>query len=172
MTLEDRLKKHREKMARISILELEIQGLEAEVRLSTGIQETDDETIEGMTFRRALEGAGGGDNTSKVERVAINYKQEQDKLSRPQEVSYLYDEIRKRQGEMKLLLEDTQPIEKALKGLSDKQKLVVDEFYIKGNSWYAVTVRYQQIYGYPVAKDTCRKIKDKALEKLNRILGT
>jgi hypothetical protein len=171
LTLEDKLRTYREKTARIAILELEIQGLEAEIKLSTGIQETDAETIEGMAYRRSLEGGTGGDNSSKTERVAMNFKQEQDKLSKPQDVSFLYGEIRKRQGELKRLQEETQPIEKALKGLSDKQKLIIDEFYIKGNTWYAVGERYKQIYGYPVARDTCQKIRNKAFDKLNWILG-
>lgn len=171
MTLEDKLRTYREKTARIEILELEIQGLEAEIKLSTGIQETDTETIEGMALRRSLEGAGANDNTSKTERVAMNFKAEQSRLSKPQSVSYLYEQIRDKQGELKRLQGETLPIEKALKGLSDKQKLIIDEFYIKGNTWYAVSVRYQQIYGYPVARDTCRKIRDKGLEKLKRILG-
>ena len=171
MTLEDRLRTHREKTARIAVLELEIEGLEAEIKYSSGILETDDETIEGMAYRRSLEGGSGGDNTSKVERVVLNFKAEQDRLAKPQDVSYLYTEIRKRKGELKRLLDDTLPIEKALKGLSDKQKLIVDEFYVKGNTWYAVGTRYQQIYGYPVAQVTLRKTRDRALKKLSWILG-
>lgn len=171
MDLESSLKTYREKTARVEVLELEIEGLKEEIKHSTGIKESDHETIEGMAFRRSLDGGGGGEVSSKTERIALNFEAEQDKLSQPQGVSYLYDEIRRRQGEMKRLLEDTLPIEKALKGLSDKQKLIIDEFYIKGNTWYAVSTRYKQVYGYPIARDTCRKIRDSALKKLERILA-
>ena len=58
MDIEKCLREHREKTARIAILELEIQGLKKnEVANSTGIKESDDETITGMTFRRS---GGGG----------------------------------------------------------------------------------------------------------------
>ena len=171
MTLEDRLKTHREKTARIAVLELEVQGLEEEIQYSTGIRETDTETIEGMAFRRSLEGAGSGDNTSKVEKVANNYKAEQDKLAKPQDVSYLYSQIKDKQGELKRLKDETLPIEKALQGITDKQKLIITEFYLRGNSWYTVGVRHQQAFGQFIQKDTCKKIRSAALDKMNRILG-
>src|SRR5690554_5418503 len=94
LDLESRLKTYREKTARIAVLELEIQGLEEEIKHSTGIHESDTETIEGMALRRSLEGAGANDNTSKTERVAMNFKAEQSRLSKPQSVSYLYEQIR------------------------------------------------------------------------------
>ena len=170
--LEIRLKTHREKMARIAVLELEIQGLEEEIEKSTGIHETDTETIEGMAFRRSLEGGGGGNNTSKVEKVALNFRAEQERLQRPQEVSYLYNQIKDKQGELKRLQDETLPIEKALQGITDKQKLIITEFYLRGNSWYTVGVKHQQAFGQFIKKDTCRKIRDQAMEKMRRILGT
>lgn len=169
--LEIRLKTHREKMARIAVLELEIQGLEEEIEKSTGIHETDDETIEGMAFRRSLEGGGGGDNTSKVEKVAMNFRTEQERLQKPQDVSYLYSQIKDKQGELKRLKDETLPIEKALQGITDKQKLIITEFYLRGNSWYTVGVRHQQAFGQFIQKDTCKKIRSAALDKMNRILG-
>lgn len=169
--LEIRLKTHREKMARIAVLELEIQGLEEEIEKSTGIHETDDETIEGMAFRRSLEGGGGGDNTSKVEKVAMNFRTEQERLQKPQDVSYLYSQIKDKQGELKRLKDETLPIEKALQGITDKQKLIITEFYLRGNSWYTVGVRHQQAFGQFIQKGTCKKIRSAALDKMNRILG-
>lgn len=169
--LEQRLKTHREKTARIAVLELEIQGLEAEINNSTGIHETDDETIEGMALRRSLEGAGGGDNTSKVEKVAMNFRTEQERLQKPQDVSYLYSQIKDKQGELKRLKDETLPIEKALQGLTDKQRLVITEFYIKGNTWYTVGVKHQQVFGGFIVKETCKKIRSEALDKMSRILG-
>jgi hypothetical protein len=171
LDLESRLKTYREKTARIAVLELEIQGLEEEIKHSTGIHETDMETIEGMALRRSLEGAGANDNTSKTERVAINYKGEQSRLSKPQSVSYLREQIRRREGELKRLQDETLPIEKALQGITDKQRLVVTEFYIKGNTWYVVGVKHQQVFGNYIGRDTCRKIRDEALRKIRRILG-
>ncbi|NLP33509.1 MAG: hypothetical protein GX353_10250, partial [Oligella ureolytica] len=55
MSLEHRLRTLREKTARIEVLKLEIEGLQEEIRLSAGIEETDEETIEGMTLRRSLD---------------------------------------------------------------------------------------------------------------------
>jgi hypothetical protein len=172
LTLEDKLRTYREKTARIAILELEIQGLEAEIKLSAGIQETDDETISGMALRRSLEGAGANDNTSKTERVAINYKAEQSKLSKPQSVSYLYEQMRDKQGELKRLKEETEPIRIALAGLRDKERLVIMEHCVNGNSLYTVSVKLQQAYGYIVNRKTCERIKANALKTLQRILGT
>jgi len=169
--LEIRLKTHREKMARIAVLELEIQGLEEEIEKSTGIHETDDETIEGMAFRRSLEGGGGGDNTSKVEKVANNYKAEQDKLAKPQDVSYLYSQIKDKQGELKRLKDETLPIEKALQGLRDREKLIIDEFYIKDNSWHTTSTKYQQVYGYIITRDRCKQISREGIARLKRIMG-
>jgi hypothetical protein len=171
LTLEDKLRTYREKTARIAILELEIQGLEAEIKLSTGIQETDAETIEGMAYRRSLEGGTGGDNSSKTERVAMNFKQEQDKLSKPQDVSFLYGEIRKRQGELKRLQEETLPIGMALDGLNPKEKLIIEDRCIDNYTWQEVTERWKATFGYHIAERTCKNIKWRAYEKLKRILG-
>ena len=87
MNLEHRLRTLREKTARIEVLKLEIEGLQEEIRLSTGIEETDEETIEGMTFRRSLDSIGRGNNASKTEKVALNYRQEQDRLSKSRDIS-------------------------------------------------------------------------------------
>lgn len=170
MTLEDRLRAYKEKTARIEVLELEIEGLKADIQLSTGIQESDEETIEGMTFRRSLDAVGSRDE-SKIERIALNYEQEQDELSKPKDISILYEHLRAKMSELKRLREETQPIEKALKGITDRQRLIIEEYYFNGNSWYTVGVRHQQVYGNFLARDSCRKIRDKALAKLKRILG-
>jgi hypothetical protein len=171
MSLEHRLRTLREKTARIEVLKLEIEGLQEEIRLSAGIEETDDETIEGMTLRRALDSIGRGDNASKTEKVALNYRQEQDRLSQSQDISYLYEQIRAKQGELKRLKDEILPVEKALQGITDKQRLVVTEFYIKGNTWYTVGTKHQQAFGNYIGRDTCRKIRDEALRKMRRILG-
>lgn len=171
MNLEDRLKTYKEKCARIEVLKLEIGGLQEEIRLSAGIEETDEETIEGMTLRRSLDIIGRGDNTSKTEKVALNYRQEQNRLSKSRDISDLYEQIRAKQGELKRLEDETLPIEKALKGITDKERLVITEFYIKGNTWYVVGVKHQQVFGNYIGRDTCRKIRDEALRKMRRILG-
>ena len=170
MNIEKCLREYREKTARIAILVLGISGLRDEINYSTGIIETQGETIEGMTFRRS-EGGGSNEISSKTERVALKFRDEQDKLGKPVSVSSLYQEIRDREGEKKRLLEEIDPMKIAIEGLSDKEKLIIKEFYINNNSWYTVSVRYQQICGYPVTKDTCRKIKSGAFVKLKRILG-
>jgi hypothetical protein len=171
MSLEHRLRTLREKTARIEVLKLEIEGLQEEIRLSTGIEETDEETIEGMTLRRALDSIGRGNNASKTEKVALNYKAEQNRLSKSLDISELYEQIRAKQGELKRLEDETLPIIKALQGITDKQRLVVTEFYIKGNTWYTVGIKHQQAFGNYIGRDTCRKIRDEALRKMRRILG-
>jgi hypothetical protein len=170
MNLEDRLKTYKEKCARIEVLKLEIEGLRERLQ-HTGIHETDEETIEGMMLRRSLDSISGGDNASRTEKVALNYRQEQDRLSQPQDISYLHEQIRAKQGELKRLEDETLPIEKALKGITDKEKLVITEFYIKGNTWYVVGMKHQQVFGNYISRDTCRKIRDEALRKMRRILG-
>ena len=171
MSLEHRLRTLREKTARIEVLKLEIEGLQEEIRLSTGIEETDEETIEGMTLRRSLDSIGRGNNASKTEKVALNYKAEQNRLSKSRDTSYLHEQIRAKQGELKRLEDETLPIEKALKGITDKERLVITEFYIKGNTWYVVGVKHQQVFGNYIGRDACRKIRDEALRKIRRILG-
>lgn len=125
MSLEHRLRTLREKTARIEVLKLEIEGLQEEIRLSTGNEE----------------------------------------------IEYLYEQIRAKQGELKRLEDETLPIEKALKGITDKERLVITEFYIKGNTWYVVGVKHQQVFGNYIGRDACRKIRDEALRKITRILG-
>jgi hypothetical protein len=171
LDLESRLKTYREKTARIAVLELEIQGLEEEIKHSTGIHETDMETIEGMALRRALDGVGGKGNESKVERVALKYKDEQGELCRPKNISHLYEQIRDKQGELKRLQDETLPVEKALKGITDKQRLIVTEYYINGNNWYRVGMIHQDTFGYYIGKYACQKVRDEALKKMRRILG-
>ena len=171
MNIEKCLREYREKTARIAVLELEMEGLKDEIIKSTGITETDDETIEGMMFRRSEGGGGSNEVSSKTERVALKFRVEQDRLGEPQEVSYLYDEIRKRQGELKRLQGEIDPMKIAIEGLSDKEKLIIKEFYINSNTWYTVSSIHQKVYGQYIVKETCQKIRNKAFCKLRRILG-
>jgi hypothetical protein len=170
MNLEDRLKTYKEKCARIEVLKLEIEGLRERLQ-HTGIHETDEETIEGMMLRRTPDGTGTKSYDSRVERVALKYKDEQEELSQPEDITYLYEQIRAKEGELKRLEEEVLPIQKALEGITDKQRLVVTEFYIKGNTWYTVGTKHQQAFGNYIGRDTCRKIRDEALRKIRRILG-
>lgn len=171
MNLEERLRKYREQTARIEVLRLEIEGIEEEIKRSTGIHESDEETIEGMMYRRSLVGVGGKGNESKVERVALKYKDEQGELCRPKNISHLYEQIRDKQGELKRLQDETLPVEKALKGITDKQRLIVTEYYINGNNWYRVGMIHQDTFGYYIGKYACQKVRDEALKKMRRILG-
>ena len=170
MNLEDRLKTYKEKCARIEVLKLEIEGLRERLQ-HTGIHETDEETIEGMMLRRTPDGTGTKSYDSRVERVALKYKDEQEELSQPEDITYLYEQIRAKEGELKRLEEEVLPIQKALEGITDRQRLVITEFYIKGNTWYVVGVKHQQVFGHYIGRDTCRKIRDEALRKMRRILG-
>ena len=170
MNLEDRLKTHKEKCARIEVLKLEIEGLRERLQ-HTGIHETDEETIEGMMLRRTPDGTGTKSYDSRVERVALKYRDEQEELSQPEDITYLYEQIRAKEGELKRLEEEVLPIQKALEGITDRQRLVITEFYIKGNTWYVVGVKHQQVFGNYIGRDTCRKIRDEALRKMRRILG-
>lgn len=170
MNLEDRLKTYKEKCARIEVLKLEIEGLRERLQ-HTGIHETDEETIEGMMLRRTPDGTGTKSYDSRVERVALKYKDEQEELSQPEDITYLYEQIRAKEGELKRLEEEVLPIQKALEGITDRQRFVITEFYIKGNTWYVVGVKHQQVFGNYIGRDTCRKIRDEALRKMRRILG-
>ena len=170
MNIENRLKEYREKTARIKVLELEIEGLMDELHNADGITETDAETIEGMTFRRTEGGGGSSEFSSKTERIALKYKDEQGKIKVPQEVSFLTEEIRKRQIELKRLREETEPISIAINGLTGQEKLVIEEFYINNSTWYTVSMVHQQRYGQYIVKETCQKIRNRALKKMKRIL--
>ena len=171
MNIEKCLREYREKMARIAVIELELEGLKDEIIKSTGIIETDDETIEGMVFRRSEGGGGGNEVTSKTERVALKFRDEQGRLGEPQEVSYLYDEIRKRRGELKRLIDETKPIELALEGLNPKEKLIIVDHCVENYSWHEVATKWEKSFGYYVAERTCKNIKAQAYDKLKRILG-
>ena len=170
MNLEHRLRTLREKTARIEVLKLEIEGLREEVRLSTGIEETDEETIEGMAYRRVMVEGHSSETSSKTERVALTYKEEQERLKQPKSISHINAEIRKREAEKKRLEDETIPIKIALDGLNTREKLVVEEFYINGNSWYMVSVIHQQRYGQYIVEDTCKKIRNRAFKKMRRII--
>ncbi len=171
MNIEKCLRDYKEKSARIAILDLEISGLKDEINNSTGIAETDYETITGMTFKRSEEGGSGSEVSSKTERVALKFKEEQDRLGQPAEVSYLYEEIRKREGEKARLLYENEPMKIAIDGLSAKEKLIVEEFYINNNTWHTVSGIHQKVYGQYIVKETCQKIRAQAFNKLKRILG-
>lgn len=171
MNIAEALRKYREKTARIAILDLEIQGLKDELKLSTGIIETDEETIEGMTYRRSQGEGNSSEVSSKTERVAMNFRNEQDKLKQPHDRSYIYAEIRKREAEKKRLEDETLPIKIALDGLNAREKLIVEEFYINNNTWYTVSVIHQKRYGQYIVEETCKRIRNRAFSKLRRILG-
>ena len=55
-------------------------------------------------------------------------KDEQGELCRPKNISHLYEQIRTSRGRKGC--DETLPIEKALKGITDKQRLIVTEYYI------------------------------------------
>ncbi len=114
------------------------------------------------------------EKTARIEvlKLEIESLQEEIRLSTDnEEAEYLYEQIRAKQGELKRLEDETLPIEKALKGITDKERLVITEFYIKGNTWYVVGVKHQQVFGNYIGRDACRKIRDEALMKIRRILG-
>lgn len=173
MNIEKALREYREKKARIAILELELEGLKEELKLSTGFTETDEETILGMTFKRDISSnnVSSGNNSSKTERVAIKYKNEQDKLRSPKSLDKIYEQIRQKDGEKKRLQEEIQPIKIAIAGLSEKERLIIDEKYIENNSWYIVGQRYKERFGVYIAERTCKNIKQEAFDRLKRILG-
>lgn len=171
MNIEKCLREYREKTARIAILNLEISGLKDEIQKSTGIAETDDETIEGMMFRRSEGGGDSNEVSSKTERIALKFRDEQDKLGKPVSVSILYEEIKKREGEKSRLLQELDPMKIAIEGLNAKEKLIIEEFYINNNTWYTVSGIHQKIYGQYIVQGTCKKIRAQAFDKLKRILG-
>ena len=170
MNIEQQLRSHKEKLARISILQLELDGLEAELSLSTGITESDDETISSLMFRVSQGSGGNGEVSSKTERIALNYKDEQDRLNQPSDISELYENIRNHKNEIRQLKSDVELIRIAIEGLNEKERLIIVEHYINNNSWNTVSVRYQQIYTYPIMQSGCSKIKKCAFSKLKRIL--
>lgn len=170
MNIADALRKYKEKTARIAMLELEIDGLRDELKHSTGIHETDEETIEGMAYRRVMVEGHSSETSSKTERVALTYKEEQERLKQPKSISHINAEIRKREAEKKRLEDETIPIKIALDGLNAREKLIVEEFYINGNSWYMVSVVHQQRYGQYIVEDTCKKIRNRAFKKMRRII--
>lgn len=170
MNLEDRLKTYKEKCARIEVLKLEIEGLRERLQ-HTGIHETDEETIEGMMLRRTPDGTGTKSYDSRVERVALKYKDEQEELSQPEDITYLYEQIRAKEGELKRLEEEVLPIQKALEGITDRQRLVITEYCIKRNPWHKVGMAHQQVYGNYISRGTCYWHLKKGLETMKRIMG-
>jgi len=171
LNIEKCLREYREKTARIAILALGISGLRDEINYSTGIIETDDETIEGMTFRRSEGGDGSNEISSKTERVALKFRYEQDKLGKPVSVSSLYDEIRRREGELNRLKDEIGPMKLALDGLTTRERFIIDEHYIDGLTWREVIERWKTAFDYYPSERKCKEVSCKAFVKLKRMLS-
>lgn len=66
---------------------------------------------------------------------------------------------------------EVRQIEGALYGLYERERFVVEKFYMEGLTWYIVQVRYEEAYRMPISESALRRAKRQALKRLEGILS-
>lgn len=171
MRIEERLKTYKQDKARMKVLEIKLSELQKYLNNPVDLRS---EMIEGLGLSAAPLDEKPGRVSARpigrpVERITIEVEQED------MRIDALKSEIASRivtiQEELDRLRIGIEPIEAALEGLSDRERFVVEQFFIEKLTWYVIRSRFEQRYNMPITTRSLRTDKRNALVKLHRILA-
>lgn len=187
MEVKERLRAYRKNLARLEYLKKEIEKIEIQIDMlndalknATGIDESDDEVIEMLTFRRVLDGlpVPSSFDNSKTERVAMLYKQVQEELSRPpnkQEIKgtieYLEGLLNRKKKEVQFLELEIEGVKALLRALTQQERFIISKKYIDNQPWWQVTELYNEQFKPARDERTLKNYAENALAKLQKIIS-
>jgi len=184
--VKEKLKNFKKNKARLEYLKNEIEKIEIQIDMlndalknAEGIDLTDDETIEMLTFRRVMDGlpVPPSFDGSKTERIALMYKRVQEELKRPPSKRVIKAWIEEQEKILERYKQEAQYLElelnsvKALlKVLNAGERLVVYQRYVEGQPWQQVTELYNEQFTPSRDERTLKNYAEKAIEKLETII--
>lgn len=169
MTVHERLKRYKTQKARCDFLKLQLEGLQDNIRNGYGISETKDETIEGMVFRRSINGMPpSGSNQSKTECIALDIDKEIERLK--PNTNKLFEQKHILEQQIAPIEKEVMETEAGLSVLGKEERLVIE-------SWYFDRLRipliqeayYQKFKSFP-AYNTIRRMKDRAISRMEEVI--
>lgn len=171
MRVEQMLREYPQKKARLETLKIRLEGLKDDIQQGYGIEETDTDTIEGMTFASSRDGMPRAhNNSSPTERVAENYRKEQERLKKPIPAS-LFLEKRSLESQIRHLETDVAQVDAMMIALSAEEKLIIQKFYLERMPWRFVVEAYRERFGIYKELRTLHDIKNRALEIMEKIIA-
>lgn len=155
MDIETRLKNYRENKARLAVIYSRIDEIQGEPY---------EEYIEGETLRPVdLERTrvSGGTPISSTERVALSKG-----LSK--EAAQELDKLRREAWQLAC---EVERVEAAVGGLYERERFVIDRFYIDGLTWNELSRLYKQEFDVWMSVSRLKEYRTNATKKLLRILA-
>jgi hypothetical protein len=157
MTIEERLKSYSKNKARIGYLKLQLEGIMDNIKYGMGIEESDADTIEGMTYHRNIDGQPMGSGvSSKTERVALDYRCEQEKMVNPDGESIMMLR-RVVEQEIRYLEREVAMVDAIMSALGEEERYIITRLYIDKMPWEYIIRDYAARY----APREERTLKDK-----------
>ena len=170
MRIEERLKTYKQDKARMKVLEIKLSELQKYLNNPVDLRS---EIIEGLGLSAAPIDEKPGRVSARpigrpVERITIEVEQEDMRIDALK--SEIASSIVTIQEELDRLRIGIEPVEAALEGLSDRERFVIEQFFIEKLTWYVVRSRFEQRYNMPCSNATLKRDKRSALGKIRKIL--
>ena len=169
MTVHERLKRYKLQKARVDYLKLQLEGLLDNIKYGHGITETKEETIEGVTFRKNVSDMpmGGGYESSKTERIALNV--DDDMLKLKADTNRLFEEKREMEQKIIIIEQEVKVTETVLSALNYEERFVIEKwFFDQMRITYIQDAYYDKFKKY-LCYATVKNIKSKAFEKMEKV---
>lgn len=170
MTVYDRLKRYKTLKSRCDYLKLQLEGINDNIKNGHGITESKDEMIEGMTFRRSIDGMPpSGNSESKIEKIALNLDKEKERLKGNAE--HLFEEKRILEQRLAPIEREVKKTEIILSVLGKEEKLVIESLFFDGlRIPFVQDAYYLEFKSYP-AYNTIRRMKDRAISRMEEVIS-
>ena len=174
--IEKMLIEHKENEGKKIEIQLQIEKYEEELKYAgTVYQDTDRGVIEGMQF--ASQGYDAVHNNSnkisdKTALIALNYKKEKNYINK-KDIGYLQNKIEELKIEKDKVDKQIVRVKNWLDKITSEQKIVIMLFYIdnKGRNWDKVVKEYSLEYNKDITERGLRKIRDKAIESILKMVN-
>lgn len=175
--LENMLREHKKNEAKI--LEINIKLEEYENRLEyagTVYEESDEEIIKSMQLSSNVSEVPSG-KTNKIsnvtEQTAMNYQKERVHINREDRI-FLESKLRELEKEKDRLNKQVVRVKNLLTILSEKQRFIINEFYINNpkGDWKRVAKEYENQFPRYLSIKQLQNIRDVALKDMLEVLNT
>lgn len=159
--VEAMIRGYRANVGRCAHLDAEIRELEQLVRRALASM-IENEVLPGI----GLDGMPHSHDISRqVEEIAVRYADGYV----PQEIREMLRRLDALKRDRGLYAGQLAYVEAWMKGLNDRQRLVLERQMIDGESWRKVAEIYRDTFGDSVSKDTLKRIREKAVASITAI---
>lgn len=175
--VENMLREHKKDEAKLLDIQFKIESLEERLRYAGYVEESSDsETIESMQLgSKGFDTPSGRTNkiSNVTEQVAMSYVKEMIHINK-EDRDKLEIEIEKYQEEKDKYNKKIARVKNLLEILTDKQRIVIEEFYINHNrgDWKKVCIIYGQKFPKDLTVKQLQNIRDSALRDMLEVVNT